>query len=232
MSKTRAAQAAKKRAFAGMQPALPVQLPRPRGRPRAEDLNALEVRLLSTARKAFVMNGYGAASMNAIAKFASVSKNTLYARFPSKAALFRAIVEREIAGAQAEMAPAISVTAQPLYKRLRHYLNVALRRSVDREVLEITRLIISESPQFPELAEAASARFQLGVRHLAQLIEANAQQDGVRCRNPAAAAEMLLSQAYGWYMFVMITNRDVTDRERTSWVASAVDIFMAGRSAW
>ena len=229
---TRPLRAIKKGLSRRTRPRLSAHKPRPRGRPRAEDLEALEARLLLTAHKAFVLNGYGAASMNAIAKIASVSKNTLYARFPSKAALFRAIVERQIAGAQAEIAPACSCSQEPLDKRLRDYLNVALRRSVNREVLEINRLIISEAPQFPELGEAALARFQLGVRHVAQLIEEGARRDNVQCRNSAIAAEMLLSKAYGWYTFVLITSRVVSDRERTSWVANAVSLFMASRSAW
>jgi TetR/AcrR family transcriptional repressor of mexJK operon len=230
--KTRPVRAVKRDITGRLRPRLRVATPRPRGRPRAEDLEALEARLLSAARQAFVTNGYGAASMNAIAKVASVSKNTLYARFSSKADLFRAIVQRQIAFAQSELIPVSLNSEDPLDKRLRDYLNVALRRSTVREVLEVNRLTISESPQFPELGEAALARFQIGIRHVAQLIEHGARHDGVPCRNATVAAEMLLSTAYGWYTFVLITNRLISDRERSTWVTSAVRLFMASRPAW
>lgn len=209
-----------------------VHPPRPRGRPKTEDLEGLEARLILAARQAFVLNGYGAASINSIAKIARVSKNTLYARFPSKAALFRAIVARQIASAQEELRPAFGEPEAELEGRLGAYLNIALRNSLGGDVLEINRLIISESPKFPELGEAARARFQVGVQHVAQLIDEAARRDRRPCRSSTAAAEMLLSVVYGWYTLVMITNRVVSDRERTAWVGNAVQIFMAGRSAW
>ena len=213
-------------------PRLRVQPPRPRGRPKTEDLGALEARIVLAARQAFVLHGYGATSVNTIAKFARVSKNTFYARFSSKAELFRAIVARQVASTQEELRPSFGGPEEHLEERLRAYLNVAVRSSLGGDVLEINRLIISESPQFPELAEAARARFRVGVEHVTQMIEEGVRRDRIPCRNPGTAAEMLLSQVYGWYTLVMITNRVVTDRERTSWVDEALRIFMASRCAW
>ena len=137
----------KKRAFPVPRKPLPrmrartgvrIQPRRPRGRPRAEDLEALEARLLATARQAFVMSGYGAASMNAIAKTAAVSKNTLYARFPSKAALFRAIVEQQIASAKAEIAPSRVNSQGPLDKRLRDTVARASSAHVSFAACQVT----------------------------------------------------------------------------------------------
>lgn len=215
-----------------MRPRLRVQPPRPRGRPKTEDLEALEARIVLAARQAFVLHGYGATSVNTIARFARVSKNTFYARFASKAALFRAIVARQVASTQEELRPSFGGPEEQLEDRLRTYLDVALRRSLGGDVLEINRLIISESAQFPELGEAALARFRAGVEHVTQIIEEGARRDRIPCRNPGAAAQLLLSQVYGWYTLVMITNRVVTDRERTSWVDDALRVFMASRSAW
>lgn len=213
-------------------PQLRAQPRRPRGRPKAEDLEALEARLVLVARQAFVLHGYGATSINAIAKSARVSKTTLYARFPSKGAMLRAIVAQQIASAGEEMLPSSGGSEDALEDRLRTYVNIALRRSLSGDVLEINRLILSESHQFPELGEASRARFQVGVEQVAKFIEESARRDRIPCRNPAAAAELLLSAMYGWYVSVMITNRVVSDRERMSWVDNAVRIFMASRSAW
>ncbi len=213
-------------------PRLRAQPRRPRGRPKAEDLEALEARLVLVARQAFVLHGYGATSINAIAKSARVSKTTLYARFPSKGAMLRAIVAQQIASAGVEMLPSSGGSEDALEDRLRTYVNIALRRSLSGDVLEINRLILSESHQFPELGEASRARFQVGVEQVAKFIEESAPRDRIPCRNPAAAAELLLSAMYGWYVSVMITNRVVSDRERMSWVDNAVRIFMASRSAW
>ena len=179
-----------------------------------------------------MQNGYGATSINAIAKSARVSKNTLYARFPSKAALLRVIVELQIASVDEELGRASSDDATSLAHKLHAYVDVALRRSLSREVLEINRLIMSESYQFPELGETARARFEVGVQHVARIIEECATQDRIACRNPAAAAEMLLYSVYGWYTLVIVANRIVTDKQRTSWVDDSIRRFMASRPAW
>jgi TetR/AcrR family transcriptional repressor of mexJK operon len=211
---------------------LAVQPRRRRGRPKAEDLEALEARLVLVARQAFAQRGYGATSINAIAQSARVSKNTLYARFPSKAALFRAIVARQIATVDEELRPRAGADAHSLQNKIRNYINVALKRSLSGDVVDINRLILSESRQFPELGDAAGARFQTGVHNIARIIRECAQRDGVRCRDPGAAAEMLLCAAQGWYISIMMANRVVSDRERASWVDDIVGKFVASRSAW
>ena len=205
---------------------------RPRGRPKAEDVEALEARLASVARQAFALNGYGATSINAIAKSARVSKNTLYARFPSKAALFQTIVARQIASVDEQTGPASSDNGESLADKLRAYVKIALRTSLSRDVLEMNRLIMSESYQFPELGEAARARFQIGVQHIAGFIEVCAQRDGIPCRDPVAAAQVFLYSLYGWYTQVLIANRTVTNRERVAWIDKAIRIFLASRSEW
>ena len=52
--------------------------------------------ILEGARRAFLANGFDAASMNEIARKAGVSKRTLYVYFKSKEELFEAIVEAQI----------------------------------------------------------------------------------------------------------------------------------------
>ena len=211
---------------------LRVQPRRRRGRPKAEDLDALKARLVLVARQAFVLSGYGATSINAIARSARVSKNTLYARFPSKADLFRAIVAQQIAAVDEGLLPKTAADDATLHNRICDYINVALERSLSGDILEINRLILSESHQFPELGKAADARFQVGVQNVARIIEQCARRDRIPCRDPVAAAALLLCAAQGWYMSVMIANRMVDDTERARWVDNTVRCFVASRSAW
>ena len=213
-------------------PRLRVQPRRPRGRPKTEDLQALEARLATVARQAFVLNGYGATSINAIARSARVSKNTLYARFPSKAALFQVIVASQIASVQEELRPLTGKDGESLADELRIYIDVALRRSLTKDVLDINRLIMGESYRFPELGEAARARFQLGVKNVARRIEEFAQRDGIPCRDSAAAAAVLLCAVNGWYSQCIATPRTVTDKERSRWVDDVIRVFIAGRPGW
>jgi TetR/AcrR family transcriptional regulator, mexJK operon transcriptional repressor len=209
-----------------------LQSRRPRGRPKTEDLEALEARLVLVAREAFVRDGYGATSINEIARSARVSKNTLYARFPSKAALFRAIVARQIAGVEEQLAPLSGGPGEPLENMLRTYLNVALRRSLEPDMRAINRLILAESSRFPELGDAAARRFKRGVGHMAGLIEECAARDGIPCRNPTSAAGLLQCTVYGWYIFVMINNRSVSSKERAGTVDGAIANLLANRHTW
>jgi len=67
--------------------------------PRTEDSredSAKRRQILDGARRAFLSNGFDAASMNEIARAAGVSKGTLYVYFKSKEELFEAIVEAQI----------------------------------------------------------------------------------------------------------------------------------------
>jgi AcrR family transcriptional regulator len=57
--------------------------------------NAKRRQILDGARRAFLANGFDAASMNEIAREAGVSKGTLYVYFKSKEELFEAIVEAQ-----------------------------------------------------------------------------------------------------------------------------------------
>ena len=69
-----------------------------RGRPTAERAAAIDAAIRGAARDLFIKHGFEAASMDAIAAKARVSKGTLYARYDSKEPLFRAILEGEIEG--------------------------------------------------------------------------------------------------------------------------------------
>src|ERR1700728_816217 len=51
--------------------------------------------ILAAAQRTFLASGFGAASMDAIAREAGASKATLYAYFASKEDLFGAVVARE-----------------------------------------------------------------------------------------------------------------------------------------
>ena len=72
----------------------PDTVPRRRsGRPTAERVAAIDAAIRDAAEQIFFDVGFEAANMDAIAAAADVSKGTLYARYRSKEALFRAVLE-------------------------------------------------------------------------------------------------------------------------------------------
>jgi TetR/AcrR family transcriptional regulator, mexJK operon transcriptional repressor len=212
---------------------LPRERRRPRGRPNAKQLVELEARLIRVARQAFIAHGYGATSMNQVARAGRLSKTTLYTRFPSKADLFRAIVDeqvRRVGGVG--LLPIYRPSSDTLEAKLRDYIEHMTRISLRGEILQINRLIFSEASRFPELGEAASRRAWVGVRQIAALIEEYSIKDDVPCKDALGAAEIYLMMHKGWYYGRMLTDRPVSNAEMTAAVERILRHFLAGRSSW
>lgn len=212
--------------------AIAIHPPRPRGRPKAADVSELETRLILVARQSFFAHGYGATSIAAIARAARVSKHTLYARFASKAELFRAIMDEQITATGVALNQDGGQRDKSLEAMLRRYAEEMLRASLGGEILQVNRLIYSESARFPELGEAASARMRIGVQQVAAEIRRFAVSEEVPCRDPEAAAEMFILLLRGWYSDVMLMNRNVAGPEIRETVDGFVRLFLAGRASW
>jgi len=99
----------------------------------------------------FLARGYGSASMDAIAKQAGVSKQTVYAHFGGKAALFGAIVQAR-SDSIADMIPRpgapVGDPGEALEAIARRFLTIVL----SPEAVARFRVVMAESGRFPELA--------------------------------------------------------------------------------
>ena len=107
-------------------------------------------KILEAARRVFMTDGYGAASMDAIAKAAGVSKATVYAHFAGKDQLFAAIIaERCLAhSAIPELDDIERATPEEALRALgRNFADLVL----SPEVLDLYRIVVSETARFPEL---------------------------------------------------------------------------------
>ena len=205
---------------------------RPRGRPKLDDVAQIEALLLDVALNEFLAEGYGGTSLTRIVKIAGISKTTLYTRYPSKADLFRAICRRQI-----ERFSAVTALRSPkgkldLATGLEAYGNRTLEISLEGDLLQVNRLIYSESGRFPELGQAAAERTQLGIEDVSIFIRTCVDADAVPCRDPQAVAEVFIFMLRGWYVDVLLTNRVVSARDRQRWVKSAVAVLLAGRAEW
>ncbi len=109
--------------------------------------------ILKAALQEFTRNGFAAARMDDIARRAGVAKGTIYLRFKDKEALFEAIVREEISplvntAAMTTLRPGESVRAL-----LERAIMPLLRQSGRSRRTAVLRLLISEAPRFPRLAE-------------------------------------------------------------------------------
>ena len=208
------------------------QTPRAIGRPKLHDAADIERMLLQVALHEFRAHGYGGASMSQIVKVAGVSKTTLYSRFASKEALFRALVWDQIdrIASPANVDPFLDAT--DLENGLNAFANRMLGLSLQGELLEINRLILSEARRFPELGKAAADRMRLGVRRVGAFIRDCADRQGVELKAPECAAEVFVLMIRGWYIDEMLSGRSTSRKNREKWVAQAVQLFVCGWRDW
>jgi len=117
----------------------------------ADEKRALIVR---AATALFLELGYDRASLARIAEKAGVSKATLFKQFPTKAALFDAIVTESWAGADELEVPPPGDLAAGLTAIGQRYAALLARP----EMTDLFRIVIAELPRFPELAQAQFAQ--------------------------------------------------------------------------
>jgi TetR/AcrR family transcriptional repressor of mexJK operon len=205
---------------------------RGRGRLRVQDARELEAQLIAAAHEAFTTQGYGATSMAALARTAQISKTTLYAKFPTKVALFRAIIDQQLDRAYGAVQDTAGDAANTLAGSLRHLAEETLHQALQPENLKLNRLIDWEAPRFPELAEVARARARLGIEHIARYLRDFAARDQIPCKDPEAAAAIFNFMVRGLYYDIQIGARSPDAEELHAMVGRIVTSFLASRSAW
>lgn len=110
--------------------------------------------ILAAARAVFVECGFAAARVEEIAAKAGASKGTVYLYFPTKEALFEAVMQADVLPIieQAHaMLSADPVTPAP--EQLRYVLDTFYRELVATDRRRLLHLMIAEGPRFPWLSE-------------------------------------------------------------------------------
>lgn len=106
--------------------------------------------IVRAATALFLELGYDRASLARIAENAEVSKATLFKQFPTKAALFDAIVTESWTLADEGELPCAGNLADGLAVIGHRYAALLARP----EMSDLFRIVIAELPRFPELAKA------------------------------------------------------------------------------
>jgi len=108
--------------------------------------------LLEAALDLFVEKGYAATRVEEVAAHAGVSKGTLFLYFPSKEELFKAVVRENIAGRVSEGAAELASFTGPTSELLPYLMHQWWARYGATKASGISKLVISEASNFPELA--------------------------------------------------------------------------------
>jgi AcrR family transcriptional regulator len=128
--------------------------PGARGRPRLLDETTRRDRLVAAAEHVFVEMGYGAASMDDIARRAGMSKKTIYQVFETKQELFAAVIDSRKAALAAMIEGEGSDELRRPEEVLRRFLQQIARFVLAPRQAALYRLAVAESQRAPELANA------------------------------------------------------------------------------
>jgi len=117
------------------------------------DANPKVEKILAGARQVFFEHGFGSASTDMVQRAAGVSKSTVYSYFPSKDALFVAVVQAEckslVDGIHGER-----IKARTIRETLLRVGEKLCESVLAPSVLALLRIVIAEAPRFPLLGVA------------------------------------------------------------------------------
>ncbi len=200
------------------------------GRPPKAETARIRDRILDVAAVFFFTEGYGATSIEAIARRGRIAKRTIYSRFSDKAALFRAVVHRVVE----RLRPA---HVEPLFegKTTRDILHglarVVLHASLSSEALALHRIVLAEATRFPELALIVSEQGsrQEAIRRIAGLLERDSRERDRKPKDSLFAAEQFLHMVTASpQRRALGLGQPMNTGELESWANSTVDLFLDG----
>jgi len=108
--------------------------------------------LLDAALELFVEKGFAATRAEEVAAHAGVSKGTLFLYFPSKEELLKAVVRENISGRFKEWNEEFEAFEGSTADMLRYCMKVWWERVGATKASGITKLMLSEARNFPEIA--------------------------------------------------------------------------------
>lgn len=153
--------------------------------------------ILDLAQRSFLELGYDRTTMSRIAETMGGSKGTLWTYFSSKEALFEAVIDRACTSFRKELMIALDPKGRPETGLLR-FAEGFIRKITSDEAIALHRIVVGESPRFPELgriffSRAPGAMLDLLASYMADQMEAG----GLRNADPSKAAAMFLSLCDG-----------------------------------
>jgi AcrR family transcriptional regulator len=171
---------------------------RKRGRPARGTEQTRRQALLQAAQDSFMEQGFGASSMEAIARRAGVSKKTIYGCVTTKEELFEAVMKDLVEHSPIPSLPDEVADAAALEAALLEHLTAAATLRLVPFVVRLNQVTIAEAPRFPKIAETFYREGPL--RHVEQLAAWLRKQTArglIAVEDPEDAAVMLSTPMIG-----------------------------------
>ena len=208
-------------------------IPRRGGRPSRQQAARLGERIVDAATHLFLSQGYGATSVEAVARRARISKRTFYHRFDDKPALFVAVVHRIIDRLRSPAdVESLVGELQEVLQRLARFI---LRAALLPQAIALNRMLVAESARFPKLAAVVTERgvTEEAIRVIAGILDREIRAGNLALDNPTFAAQQFL------YMIIALPQRramgfgaPMTSAEIDAWARDVVNLFLNGCRGW
>ncbi|MEU4547693.1 TetR/AcrR family transcriptional regulator [Nonomuraea dietziae] len=185
--------------------------------------------IIDAAATEFLREGYTAASVDAIASLAGVSKPTIYKHFGSKERMFLAVIGGILPKPYADLEPCTSKIAEAadlraaLIDLLTDWGRILLRE----DIMTLRRLVIGEIDRFPQLGRLwYRVSYDLNNRPLIEALSTLHERGALDVPDPALAVQQLVAVAIGVPQLVR-TFDPVSEVDLAAMVSSGVDVFLA-----
>jgi AcrR family transcriptional regulator len=179
---------------------------------RAEQVAQTRGALIRAGRRLFGNKGFGATSVDDLAREARVTTGALYYHFPTKTALFEAVFEEthtELMAASAEAAQDATDHVDALARGFDAFLDAALRPDVQR-ILALDGPAVLGSARYTELDE----RYAFSV--IVAALEQAAESGAIRVEDPETITRLLLGALTRGAMLIASSPEPVATRDAVS----------------
>ncbi|MGI5132721.1 TetR/AcrR family transcriptional regulator [Pseudonocardia sp. CA-107938] len=167
----------------------------PTGRKRGRPSGTVGPELVTLARDQFLEHGFRRTTMDAVAAKAGISKQTLYAAYPSKDALFAAVVQDWVDRGRSATAPQLAalLTDGDVEHGLRALAATLQAGILSEPVLAMRALVAAQADTLPAVAaDYVSRSWERNTQNLADALATLAEQGRLAIPDAAVAAEQFV----------------------------------------
>lgn len=183
---------------------------------------------IDTAREAFFANGYAGTTMSSIASTVGGSKTKLWTYFPSKEALFAAVVD-DIVEHYGRVQDVDLPDTDDLRSVLLEFVRGLMDTILSEPVIALHRLVLAEANRFPYLADAFYQRGpRRGKARLSEFIARAMARGQIRSGDPMLATRQLAGMCQaGCFQSALFNLDESWDKEvLENEISEAVDSFL------
>ena len=187
---------------------------------RSEETRAA---ILDAAVRRFAISGYNAASVDDICAEAGVSKGAFYHHFPSKQAVFLALIEGWLKTVDGGLEKLRQPTIPATFVQMTQLLPVIFAAADER--LPMFLEFWAQASRDEKVWQATIAPYRHYHEHFAELIEAGIAEGSLRPVDAQAAAQVILSLAVGLFL------QGVLDPQGADWqkvAEQSMQVLMSG----